>query len=163
MINIWRPWKLSNFKSPHVPCPSTSNILPPPWPWTSSFKRTSALQMIINQLKGNIIKGCLFLLSSPSFRSVFVFSINLLILFILLCVQLFKNIMKCLLFIIIHNFNQLVLFTQLENVNKQVTSHSNWPRVLLFDLAQKHVIVSLKDCFTVWRQYQREDFLSVIY
>ena len=28
------------FKTTHPPCPTTSKILPPPWPWTSSFKRT---------------------------------------------------------------------------------------------------------------------------
>ena len=26
-----------------TPCPSTSEILPPPWPWTSNFKRTPSL------------------------------------------------------------------------------------------------------------------------
>ena len=65
------------------------------------------------------------MLSGPSFRSAFIFSINLLILFffilllliqlnphyllirgfILLCVQLSRNTTKCLLFIIIHIFS----------------------------------------------------------
>ena len=78
------------------------------------------------------------MLLGPSFRSALVFSIKPLILsdfsltsfhlaeasllylllrgFILLCVQLLKNIKKCLLFIIIHN--QPVLFAQHKNVNK---------------------------------------------
>ena len=57
-----------------------SNILPPPWPWTSNFKRNPPLQMITNQLKENKIQGWLFILSGPSFRSAFVFSIKSLIL-----------------------------------------------------------------------------------
>ena len=40
-----------------------------------------SLQMIANQLKENIMQGWLFMLSSTSFRSDFVFSINSLILF----------------------------------------------------------------------------------
>ena len=83
------------------------------------------------------------MLSGPSFKSVFIFSINSLILsgfsltsfhlvkthyllfrgFILLSVQLSKNITKCLLFIIIYIFSthfaiNLVFFAQHENVNK---------------------------------------------
>ena len=44
------------FKTPHLPYPSTSKILQPPWPWTSNFKpiHTFPLQMITNQLKENI-------------------------------------------------------------------------------------------------------------
>ena len=49
--------------------------------------------------------------------------------------------------------------TKSKQKQNQVTSHSNWLRVLLFDLA----VVSLKDDFTVWRQTQKEDFLSVIF
>ena len=55
LIHIWRPWKLSNFQDLPPPCPSTSKIFPPPWPWTSNFKQTPSLQMITNQLKENII------------------------------------------------------------------------------------------------------------
>ena len=55
MIHIWRSWKLSDFQYPPPPCPSTSKILPPPWPWTSNFKRNSP-QMITNQLKKSIIQ-----------------------------------------------------------------------------------------------------------
>ena len=39
---------------------TTSNILPPPWPWTSTFKRIPPpLQMITSQLKEHIIQGWL--------------------------------------------------------------------------------------------------------
>ena len=44
----------------------------------------------------------------------------------------------------------------------QVTSHSNWPRILLLDLAHKQVIVSLKYDFVVWHHSQKEYFLSII-
>ena len=81
------------------------------------------------------------MLPDPSFRSAFVFSINSLILsgfpltsfhlaevslsdfswLYILVVQLSINIMKCLLFIIIHIFSTTIstcLLAQLENVNK---------------------------------------------
>ena len=45
------------FRTHHRPCPATSYILPPPWPWTFNFKRTPPLQVIANQLEGNIIQG----------------------------------------------------------------------------------------------------------
>ena len=41
-----------------------------------SNKLPPLLQIITNQLKENIIQGWLFILSGPSFRSAFVFSIN---------------------------------------------------------------------------------------
>ena len=48
------------FRTPQPPCPSKSNILPPPLPWTSNFKRTlHPLYMLTNQLKENIIQGWL--------------------------------------------------------------------------------------------------------
>ena len=57
MIHIWRPWKLSNFQDPPLTSyPSTSKILPPPWPWASNFKGLPLpipLQMITNKLKEN--------------------------------------------------------------------------------------------------------------
>ena len=145
------------------------------------------------------------MLSGPSFRSAFVFSINPLILsdfpltsfhlaeasllylllrgFILLRVQLSKNIKKSLLFIIIHILVLLLkstcficttwkrkqttdqqqhhVYEQTKSKQKQnqIMSHSNWPRVVDTDNA----IVSLKDDFTVWRQSQMEDFLSITY
>ena len=58
-IHIWRPWKLSNFQDAPPPCPATSKILLPPWPWTSIFKWTPPLQMKTNQLNENIIQGWL--------------------------------------------------------------------------------------------------------
>ena len=47
----------------------------------------------------------------------------------------------------------------------QVTWHSNWPLVLLFDLAHKQYIKynSWKVDFNVWRHSQKEDFLSITY
>ena len=69
--------------------------------------------------------------------------------------QLSENITKCLLFIILHIFLLLILqstcsicitwklkpwnnsCTLFVNEQNQVTSHSNWPRVLLFDVAHK--------------------------
>ena len=44
-----------------TPAQATSKILPPPWPWTSNFKRIppSSVQIITNQLKENIIQGWL--------------------------------------------------------------------------------------------------------
>ena len=38
---------MSNFQVPH-PCPSTSKIFPPPWTWTSNFKRTTPLPSTTN-------------------------------------------------------------------------------------------------------------------
>ena len=37
--------------------------------------------------------------------------------------------------------------TKSKQKQNQVTSHSNWTRVLLLDLAHKHAMVSLKDGF----------------
>ena len=45
-IHIWRPWKLSNFQA-HPPCPCTSKIFPPPWSWTSNFKRNRVCSISI--------------------------------------------------------------------------------------------------------------------
>ena len=73
MIYIRRSWKLSNFQDlPTPPCPPTSKIYPHPWPWTSNFKRTPSPQF---QAKPHYLL----------FHG-----------FILLCVQLSKNITKCL-------------------------------------------------------------------
>ena len=112
--------KIVQFSRPPHPCLSASYILLPPWLWTSNFKRTPSLflQMTTNQLKESITQRWLFMLSGPSFRLPFVFSINSLILsgFSLTFFHLAesslsafscfsKNIMKCLLFIIIHIFS----------------------------------------------------------
>ena len=134
------------------------------------------------------------MLADLFFRSASVFSVNSLILsgfpliffsfsrslsicfFLALyyCVQLSRNITKCLLFIIIHIFsiysfyNQPVLFAQLENVNKlwnnNRTEHVNErnqnknktkSRHIQIDhafyysiLSENNVMVSLKDGFT---------------
>ena len=39
--------------------------------------------------------------------------------------------------------------TKSKQKQKQFMPHSNRPRVLLFDLAQKHALILLKDGFTV--------------
>ena len=83
LIYIWRPWKLSNFQdSPpllvHRPYSSTPLTLDVQFQTNPLL--TPSLQMIANQLKENIIQGWLFMLSGPSFRSAFIFSINSLIL-----------------------------------------------------------------------------------
>ena len=68
----------------------------------------------------------------------------------------------------------LTCFAPIDNVNKleqqphcacvETKSKQKQNQVTsLFDLAHKHAIVSLNDCFTAWRHRQREDFLSVIY
>ena len=60
MIHIWHPWKLFHFQYPPPPCLATSKIFPPSWPWMPNFKQTApSLQMIINDLKENIIQGWL--------------------------------------------------------------------------------------------------------
>ena len=55
--------KIGQFsRPPHPSCPATSKILPPPWLWTSNFKRNPLplpLQIMTNQLKENIIQGWL--------------------------------------------------------------------------------------------------------
>ena len=61
------------------------------------------------------------------------------------CVQLSKSVTKCLLFIIIHNFSTYTVFstapcierTKSKQNQNQVTSHSNWPWLLLFNLVHK--------------------------
>ena len=177
--------KLSNFQDPHPSCPSTSKILPPPLTLDVQFQANSPSSNDNQSIKRkhNPRMNDYYMLSGPSFRSAFVFSINPLILygfpsssfhlaeaslsylllcdFTLLCEQLSENIKKYLLFIIIHI---LVLIlqstcficttwkrkqtmeqqphracerTKSKQKQNQVTSHSNWPRVLLFDLAHK--------------------------
>ena len=142
------------------------------------------LQMITNQLKENInpnLTICVirfflqfgFCLQYQLINFVwlsfdfFSFSWGLTICFFValyymaLCVLLSTNIMKCLLFIIIHIFSihfamnlficttwkrkQIMeqqphrVYDRIKSKQKQnkVMSHSNWPRVLLFDLARK--------------------------
>ena len=95
--------------------------------------------------------------------------------FTLLCLQLSKNITKCLLFITIHIFSTHCFICTIENVNKlwnnmwtvqcertntkkkhktttttkkkQVKSRPNWPRALLFDLVHKQCNVIIH-CLT---------------
>ena len=73
-------------------------------------ERPSPLQMITNQLKENIIQEWLLYVTKSFLQVGFRFQYQLINLvwlsfgFILLSVQLSKNIAKCLLFIIIHTF-----------------------------------------------------------
>ena len=140
-MHIWHLWKLSNFHNGLPPCPSTSKILPPFWPWTSNFKRISPSPSDKQSIKGKrnprltnyyMLSGS-FLQVSLGFQyqliSLVWLSFEFLHLryllfcgFIILCVQLFY-ITKCLLFIIIHIFVthfaiNSFLFAELENVNK---------------------------------------------
>ena len=117
------------------------------------------------------------MLSGPSFRSAFAFSINSLILpsfsltcfhlaeaslsafrgFMLLCIELSKNITKYVLFIVIHILVLILqstcfIYTSWKHKqtmkqqphracertkSKQKQKHSNWPGILSFDLAHK--------------------------
>ena len=101
MIHIWRPWKLSNFQDLPTPSyPSTSKILPPPWPWTSNFKRTS-LPISKESLTICFFVALYFCVCSCSKISRSIFFVNILLTFWILTF--------C---------NQPALFAQLENVNK---------------------------------------------
>ena len=83
--NSFFPCQLSNFQD--SPCPSTTRVLPPPWPWTSNFKRTplppspNDKQSIKRKHNPRMTIISTWLLSGPFFRSSFVFSINSLTLF----------------------------------------------------------------------------------
>ena len=55
-----KPMKIVQFSRPTTsPYQSTSEIPPPPLPWTSNFKRNPPLQMITNQLKENMTQAWL--------------------------------------------------------------------------------------------------------
>ena len=45
----------------------------------------------------------------------------------------------------------------------QVTSISNWPSVLLLDLAHKQCDGIIDGGFLAWHHSQKKDFLSIIY
>ena len=71
------------FKAHYHLCPSTSKILPLPWPRTSNFKWSPPLQIITNQLKENIIQGWLLYVIRSFFQVHFHFQhqlINLVLL-----------------------------------------------------------------------------------
>ena len=137
--------KIVHFQDALLPCPSTSKIFPTPWPWTSKFKRARPLPLLSPNDNRSIKRKHnlrMSMLSGPSFRSPFVFSINSLILsglpltsfhlaeaslsvflclYTLLCAVVQNYQMS-----FIYNYshfqysfcNQAVLFAQLENVNK---------------------------------------------
>ena len=103
--------KILQFSRPPTPsCLSASEIPPISRPWTSNFKRTLPPSPTDNKsVKRRHNPKITIMLSGTSFRSAFFFiwlKPNYLILrgFILLCVQLPKNITKCLLFIFSTHF-----------------------------------------------------------
>ena len=59
MIHIWRPWKLSNFQDPPPLLSIYVQNSPTPLTLDAQFQVNLPLQMITNQLKGNIIQGWL--------------------------------------------------------------------------------------------------------
>ena len=70
--------KIVQFSRPPTPCRSTSKILPFCWLSTSNFKQNPHLQMITNQLKENIIQGCLLYVSRSFLQFDFLNSLILL-------------------------------------------------------------------------------------
>ena len=69
--------KIVQLSRPTTPCPSTSEILPPSWLWTSNFERTlpTPLQIITNQLKENMIQGwILYLINEVTTELIIIFS-----------------------------------------------------------------------------------------
>ena len=74
--------KIVQFSRLPLPCPSTSKIPPPCWPWMSNFKRktpppSSPLQMITNELKEYIIQGWLLYVIRSFFQVSFRFQYQL--------------------------------------------------------------------------------------
>ena len=69
--------KIVKFSRPPPPCPCTSKIPPPSWPWMSNSKRTPLLQMINSQLKGNIIQRWLLYVIRSFFQVGFRFQYKL--------------------------------------------------------------------------------------
>ena len=98
----------------------------------------SPRQVLTNQWKENTIQE--WVLYVPSFRLLFVFSINSLISsgFPFFCLAFLLN-----------SFHRACERTKSKQKQNQVTSYSNWPRVLLFDLAVKQCNDILKSLVTV--------------
>ena len=135
-----------------TPLQNASKILPPPWTLTSNLKQTFSFSKWKPRNSKKKFKYDYYILWGPSFISVVVFSIG----YILLRVQLSKNITKCLSFMIIQTYSthftinffiwatwkrKQTIEQQLQHAcertiskQNQVTLHLNWPRVLLFDL-----------------------------
>ena len=80
MMRIWRPWKFPNFQDPlptlciYIQSSSTSLTL------DVQFQTNHLPPSLLSLNDNQSIQGWLFMLSSPSFKSAFVFSINSLIL-----------------------------------------------------------------------------------
>ena len=131
MIHIWRPWK----------------VLPPPDLGGPITNDPPSLRMITNQLKESIIQGWL-LYVIRSFLSIIIHILVLILHESALLAQL-KHVNK-----LWNNNSTCMWATKPKQKQNQVTSHSNWPRVVLFDLAHKqcsgiikgwvHVLTSVK-------------------
>ena len=141
MIHIWCPWKLSNFQDPD-PTPLSIYIQNSSKPLTRPISGRIPPSLNDTQLKENIIQEWL-MLWGPSFRSAFFLSINPLILsgfpltsfhlaeaslsafswlYTLVCAVVQKYHEMSFIYNYSHFYwslcNQLVLFGELENVNK---------------------------------------------
>ena len=151
----------------------------PPWPWTSNFKWTPPLQMMTNQLKENIIQGWLlyvirsFLYFGSRFQYQLINQLIFLLLYTLVCAVAQKYHEMS--FVVIHIFTRFAinLFyfhgtatvpracerTKSKEKQNQVTSHSNWRRVLLFDLAHKQCNGIIKGWLHCLRSESKGRFL----
>ena len=148
MIHKRRPWKLPDFQYPHPPCPSTSNIFHP-LDLERPISNNPPLQIITNQLKQNIIQRGLLLCYQvlPSGRLSFSNSINLIWLsFDFFSFSWSLTILQSTCFIcrtwkckrtMEQQPHRACERTKSKQEQNQVTSHSNWPRILLFHLAHK--------------------------
>ena len=68
MIHIWRPWKLSNFQDPPTSLSFYVQYSSTPLTLDIQFQTNPPLQIIINQLKQNIIQGWLLYVTRSFLR-----------------------------------------------------------------------------------------------
>ena len=155
--------KILQFSRPPTPSYLSASEIPAiSWPWTSNFKRTlPRLQLITNLLKEDIIQRLLLCYQVlPSGRLSFLFGWSLIIWFyvaLYFCVCSFPKISRNVFYLFLVLILQSTCFIcttwkrkqtleqQLHDAcdrtkskqQNQVTLHSNWPRVLLFDLVHK--------------------------
>ena len=155
--------KILQFSRPPTPSYLSASEIPAiSWPWTSNFKRTlPRLQLITNLLKEDIIQRLLLCYQVlPSGRLSFLFGWSLIIWFyvalyfcVCSCPKISRNVFYLFLVLILQSTcficttwkRKQTLEQQLHDAcdrtkskqQNQVTLHSNWPRVLLFDLVHK--------------------------
>ena len=130
MIHIWRPWKLSKFQDPPTPLvhlrPTFFHPLDLGRPILN--EHTPPIQVITNQLKENIIQEWLLYVIRSFLQVGFRFqyqSINLVWFSFPLSRFPFAF------------FSPACERTKSKQKQNQVTSFSNWPRILLLDLTHK--------------------------